>query len=73
MEFICEEEFSKKKIVVHHRNGYGMEFIKEFDYADEYLLWKRFEPEFFNTKNETYLEITKITTKWLPLDWRGLI
>lgn len=73
MEFIFEEELSKKKIVVHHRNGYGVEFVQEFDFADEYLDWKRSEPEFWNKRNETYLEIIKITTRWLTLDWRGLV
>jgi hypothetical protein len=63
-----------KKIVVYYRNGYGISFHRDFDNAEEYLDWKRNQDsENWNTRNEIYLELIKVTTKWLPLDWSGIL
>jgi hypothetical protein len=62
----------KKKIVAHYRNGYGLKWYREFDSAEDYLEWKRQNPEHWNTRNEIYLELIKVTTRWLPLKWREL-
>lgn len=60
-----------KKIVVYFQNGYGIKFTQEFDNAEEYLIWKQKRPDEWNNRNE--FEVLKITTRWLPLDWRGLL
>lgn len=62
----------KKKLLVKYVNGYGCEGSREFDDAESYLEWIRNKPELFNIRNDEYLKILKITTIWLPLDWRDL-
>ncbi|MBO0962404.1 hypothetical protein J1P26_22130 [Neobacillus sp. MM2021_6] len=63
-----------KKIVVHYRNGYGLNFNRKFESAADYLDWKQSQDsENWNTRNEIYLELIKVTTQWLPLDWRGVL
>lgn len=61
-----------KRVVAYYRNVYGLIWQKEFDNAEDYLDWKRNDPELWNKENETYLELIKVTTHWLPLDWRCL-
>lgn len=62
----------KKKVVVYYQNGYGLKWSKEFDTAEDYLEWKCENPELWNCRQEPYLELIKVTTKWLPLNWSVL-